>query len=124
MHVEKVFASDAKFELAECLDEVHGFNVTDGAAQLDDANLGRFAAAVRWNSGHPLDRGDDVVGHVRDELHRLSQIISAPLFLDHFLEHFPRRDVVVLSKADSHESLIISEVKVNLAAIVEYVDLA
>ena len=71
--------------LPQSLNEGHGLDVADGAAQLDDADVGGAVAAVDGDMRDALDPVLDGVCDVRHHLHRLPQVVAAPLALDHRL---------------------------------------
>ena len=56
-------------------------------------------------------------------LHRLSKIVSPPLFLDDRLVDLARGDVVVSMQGDIQKPLIVAQVKVNLTTIIQDKDL-
>ena len=73
---------------------------------------------------HPLDPVLYLVGNVRDDLDRLAQVIPPPLPPDDVPVHLPGRDVVIARETNAQESLVIAEVEVGLAPVVEDVGLA
>ena len=83
---ERVLAADLVAELADRLEERQRFDVADRAADLDDDDvvLGR----------EPLDRGLDLVGDVRNDLHRRAEVLAAPLLGDDVEVDAAGRDVV------------------------------
>ena len=71
VHEDRVRLPDLVAELADRLEERQRLDVADGAADLHDHDVvaGRDA----------LDRGLDLVGDVRDDLHRRAEVLAAPL---------------------------------------------
>ena len=57
-------------------------------------------------------------------MHRLSEVVAAALALNDALVDLARGDVVVAAERDVEEALVVAEVEVDLAAIVEDVHLA
>ena len=74
-----------KCYLPEGFNEGHGLNVTNSAAQLDDADSGRAVTAIDGDMRDALNPVLDGVCDVRHHLHRLPQVVSTPLALDHRL---------------------------------------
>jgi hypothetical protein len=85
-----VLGADAELELAQRLEEDEGLDVADGAADLDEADVGRRRRrAVRArrravddlvrNAVEPVLHG---VRHVGDDLHRLAELVAAALRVD------------------------------------------
>jgi hypothetical protein len=60
----KVLAPNSKLKLAKGLHKRHALNVADGAAKLNDADVGKRAIGQRrlGNPAHPVL---NLVGHVR-----------------------------------------------------------
>mmetsp|Transcript_80334 Transcript_80334/g.194760 ORF Transcript_80334/g.194760 Transcript_80334/m.194760 type:complete len:390 (-) Transcript_80334:508-1677(-) len=125
-HVEEadVLALDAELELPQRLDERHALDVTHRAAELDDAHVGRSVVSVGGDMSDALDPVLDGVGHVRHHLHRLAQVVPLALLLEALLVDLAGGDVVVSREGDVVEALVIAEVEVGLAAVVEHEDLA
>ena len=71
--------------LPQSLDKRHALNVSDGPAQLNDAHVGHAALAVDGQLCDTLDPVLDRVGDVRDDLHRLTQVVTTALALNHVL---------------------------------------
>lgn len=75
----EVVGANAELELAESLDEGHALNVADGAAELDDANVGLAVHAVGRGLADALEPILDLVDHVGDDLDRLAQVVTTAL---------------------------------------------
>ena len=72
--VERVLAADVLAELANGFEERQALDVADRAADLDEHDVDVAA-----------DRADavlDLVGDMRNDLHRAPEIVAAPLLLD------------------------------------------
>ncbi len=110
MDEERVLATDLVAELADRLEERQRFDVADRAADLDDHDVvvGR----------HALDRGLDLVGDVRDDLHRGPEVFTAALFRDHVQVDPARGHVVELRQRAVDEPLVVAEVEVRFGAVV------
>mmetsp|Transcript_14765 Transcript_14765/g.28422 ORF Transcript_14765/g.28422 Transcript_14765/m.28422 type:complete len:226 (+) Transcript_14765:1155-1832(+) len=121
-HVDeaKVVLADAPLELAQRLDERHALNVSHGASQLNDAHVGNARVAVHGDVRDALDPVLDGVRDVRHHLHRLPQVIPAPLPLNHVLIDLASGDVVVLGQLHIQKALVIPQVQVHLATVVKH----
>jgi hypothetical protein len=78
-------AAELDAELADGLEERQRLDVADGAADLDHADV-RVAGAE-------LDAALDLVGDVRDDLHRGAEVVAAALLGDHALVDAAGREV-------------------------------
>ena len=65
-----------------------------------------------------LHRGFDFVGHVRNHLHGLAQIIAAPLFGDDLFVDAAGGPVIVAGKFGVGEALVVAEVEIGFGAVV------
>src|SRR6266403_2244430 len=114
--VEYVLLADVLLQLADRLEKRQPLDVADGPADLDDDDVLAGADLA--------DHGLDLVGDVRDHLHRPPEIIAAPLLRDDRVVDLARGDVVVAGDAGRGEPLVVAEVEVGLAAVVGHEDLA
>mmetsp|Transcript_45722 Transcript_45722/g.108344 ORF Transcript_45722/g.108344 Transcript_45722/m.108344 type:complete len:242 (-) Transcript_45722:77-802(-) len=122
---EHVLCADAVLELAEPLNEGHALDVAHRPAQLDHAHvclipliLG-IGAALDGAGGDFLDPLADGVGDVRHNLHSLAEVLALPLPLNHLLVDLARRDVVVRTQGDVQKALVVAQIEVGFAAIVQ-----
>jgi hypothetical protein len=103
-------------ELAEGFEEGHRLDVADRPTDLDQTDVGALG-------GLP-DAPLDVVGDVRDDLDGLAEVVAGALALDDVLVGLPRGDVVVERHVGAEEALVVAQVEVDLAAVLEDVHLA
>lgn len=111
------------------------------ATDLDDANLGRCSRFIDRLMGNLLDPVLDRVGNVRDDLNRLSEIISPPLsndallsaptrrvtraelstnlFLNDFAVDLARRDVVLPSEGNVEVPLVVAEIEICFSSVIQ-----
>ena len=120
----EVLRPDAPLELAQRLDERHRLDVADGAAELDDAHIRRIGLAVHRDLRHALDPLLDLVRDMRDHLHGLAQVLALALLRDDALVNLAGGDVVVPRQSRIHESLVVAQVQVGFAAVVQNEHLA
>ena len=67
----------------------------------------------------------DLVGDVRDDLHRPAEVVAAALLVDHRLVDAAGGEVVGWREVERvREALVVAEVEVGLGAVVGDVDLA
>ncbi len=109
VHVHAVVAAELDAELADRLEERQRLDVADRAADLDHAHV-RVA-------GTEPDAADDLVGDVRNDLHRRAEVVAAPLARDHPLVDSPGREIAVAAGGRAHEALVVAEVEVGLGAV-------
>ena len=86
MDIAGVVAPLLDAHLPNRLKERKRFNVTDGAANFDDADIG--------TRGTGLNRRFDFVGDMGNDLHRAAEVIATALFVDHALVNLAGREVV------------------------------
>src|SRR5690606_29035920 len=60
----------------------------------------------------------DLISDVRDDLHRVTQILAAALLRDDVAVNLTRRDVRSLIQVDVKEPLIVTDVEVGLGTII------
>ena len=117
MDVADVVPSDVPPELADGLDEGDDLDVADGAADLDDDHIDVLGA-------EGPDAFLDLVGHVRDDLDGLAQVVTPALLGDHRRVDPAGGGVGVLVEVLVDEPLVVAEVEVGLAAVLGDEDLA
>ena len=61
---------------------------------------------------------------MRDNLHGLSEVVSPPFALDNMLVNLAGRDIIFSSQSDIQVSLVVSQIEVDLSAIVQHEALA
>ena len=116
VHEHTVAATEFHAQLADRLQERQRLDVTNRATDLDHADVGV--------AGAEQDVALDLVGDVRDHLHRRAEVIATPLLGDHALVDAAGGEVAVATGDRAHEALVVTEVEVGLRAIVGDEDLA
>ena len=117
MHVADVGPTDVRAELSNCLYEGDDLHVADGAADLDQDHVDVLG-------GQAPDPLLDLVGHVRDDLNGLAEVVAAALLRDDRGVDRPRRRVRVPIQALVDEALVVPEVEVGLSPVIGHEDLA
>jgi hypothetical protein len=101
-----------QLQLAHRFQEGKGFNIAHGAADLDDVHVG----LRREREG--VDAALDLVGHVRDHLHRAPQVISPTLTRKDRVVDLAGGDVVAARDGLVDESLVVPEIQIRLGAVI------
>ena len=119
MHEEDVLAAELVPDLTRGLDERLRLDVTDGAADLGDDDIGlRVLGCLQPHA--PLD----LVGDVRDDLHRVAEVLTPALAGDDLGVDLSGRDVGRLAQVDVEEPLVVPDVEVGLSTVIGHEDLA
>src|SRR3989338_9488421 len=95
VNIESVALSQFPAHLADRFQERQTFNISDGAANLNDRNV--HIAVMRNFS----DRIFDLIRDMRNDLHGLAEIITAALFHDNGVIDLSGRDV---TRSEEHTS--------------------
>ena len=122
-HEAEVVVSDAELELPEGLEEDAGLDVTDGAADLDEANVGGLTRIIDGNVSDALDPVLNLVGDVRDNLDGLAEVVSLALLGNDLAVNLTGGDVVVGRQFDGKEALVVAKVEIGFGAVREDEDL-
>src|SRR6266404_2276904 len=107
--VADVVAPELEAHLPDGFEERQRLDVAYRAAHLDDCDV-RLARAT-------LDEALDLVGDVRDDLHRAAEVVAAALLLDHRLVDLAGGEVVPAAHLRALEALVVPEVQVGLRAV-------
>src|SRR5262245_29618753 len=102
MDEDRVVTPDFVPELPDAFEEGKRFNIAYRPANLDDYHI-----HILRNC---FDRIFDLVGNVRDDLDRFTQVIAAPLFIDYREIDSPGRPVIGLCQFGTGKSLIMTQV--------------
>ena len=108
----RVGGAQLERHLAHGLEEGQGLDVAHRAADLADRHVDRV------HRGAAAHEFLDLVGDVRDHLHRLAEVVAAALLLEHRLVDLARGEVVAALHARVDEALVVAEVEVGLRAVV------
>ncbi len=114
VHEARAVAAHAQAHLTRGLEERQRFDVAHGAAHFDDRDV-RLTA--RRGSRAAFDERLDFIRDVRDDLHRLAEIIAAAFLADHRFVDLARGEVVGLAHLRADEALIVAEVEVGLRSV-------
>ena len=104
VHEDRLTAAEFDADLADRLEEGQGLDIADGAADLDHAHI-RVTGAAH-------DARLDLIGDVRNHLHRGAKVIASTLLGDHALVDTTGREVAVTTGDGAHEALVVTEIQV------------
>ena len=111
MHVEDVVTANLVAHLANRLEERLAFDVANGAANLDDDDVGlRFL-------GERKHEALDGIGHVGHSLNRAAKVVAAALLGDDLAVDLASGDVGGPGQFEVNEALVMAKVKVRFAAV-------
>ena len=116
VHEERLLGAAFGADLADRFQERQRLDVAHRAADLHQRHVEAFGGLV--------DAAADLVGDVRDHLHRGAQVVAAALLADHVLVDPAGGDGVLAAQARAHEALVVAQVQVGLGAVVGDVHLA
>src|ERR1019366_5196381 len=68
-------------------------------------------------AGAEHDAALDLIGDVRNHLHRGTQVVAAALLGDHALVDAPSGEIAVAPGGGTHEALVVPQVQVSLGAV-------
>src|SRR5690606_22637142 len=116
VHEQRAAGAALDAQLADRLQERQRLDVAHGTADFHQADV------VAGGGG--VHAALDLVGDVRDHLHRAAQVVAAALVADHVFVDAAGGDRVLARQPGADEALVVPEVEVGLGAVVGDVDLA
>src|SRR5229473_2888018 len=114
VYKKRVLSPHFQAHLADGFEEGKRFDVANGAANLDDNNVDAF--------GDFLDCRLDFIGHVRNHLDGLAEVIAAALFGEDRLVDAAGGPVIVAGKLGMCEALVVAQIEVRLRAVFGHKD--
>ncbi len=125
VHEGGLVGPELQAHLAHRFEERQRLDVADRAADLDDGDIDRMVGvAIGCDAGAALDEFLDLVGDVRDHLHRLAEVVAAAFSLEHTLVDLAGGEVVGLLHPSGDEALVVAQVEIGFRAVVGHIDLA
>ena len=122
MEEEHVLPPDVLADLTGRLQEGLGLDVTDGAADLGDDDVGSVVLACLV--GGKAHAALDLVSDVRDHLNGVPEVVAAAFLLDDRRVDLPGGHIVQTIEVLIQEALIVADVQVGLCTILGDEDLA
>ena len=110
MQEHAVVAAELDAELADGFEERQRFDVADRAADFDHAHVGV--------AGAQLDRALDLVGDVRNDLHRGAEVVAAAFLGDHAFVDAAGGEVAVTARGRAYEALVVAEIEIGFGAVI------
>ena len=111
MQKQAVAPSDLGSHLTDGLEEGLGLDITGRAADLGDDHV---RAGLLTD---PVDKGLDLAGDVRDDLHGLAQIFACTLLTQHIPVHLTGGQVGKLVEVFVDKAFVMSEIQVGFRAV-------
>lgn len=121
VHERGLVAAQAQAHLTRGFQERQRFDVAHRAANFHDRHI---RLAVVRSLGAALDKGLDLVGDVRNDLHRLAEILTATLLADHGFVDLAGGEVVRLAHLGRDETLVVTKIEVGFSAVLRHEHLA
>src|SRR6516164_63661 len=110
MDVHDVLASEVPAEFSNRFEEGQAFDITYGAADLNDAKVVTF--------GGEQDATFDLIRNMRNDLHRSAEIIAAPLFFNDRIVDLASCAVVTPAGNGSDKPLVVAKVQIGFGTII------
>ena len=101
-------------QLPHRFEERQRLDVPDRAADLDDVHVRLRGEPER------LDAALDLIGDMRDHLHRAAQVVATALLRQDRVIHLPRRHIVATRHGGPGEAFVVAEIQIGLGAIVRH----
>ena len=112
MDVEHIIAANLFLDLADRFQKRQAFDVADRTADLRDDDVGAVSGR------HVVDALLDLVRDVRNDLHRLPEIVATTLFRQHIVVNLARRDIGIFREVDVDEAFIVPKIEIRFRTIV------
>jgi hypothetical protein len=121
-------------KLSECFDKWHRLDVAHCPAKLPKyklteicraatnfnyADVGFLFSFFHWDASNPLYPILYSVRNMWNDLDRFAQVIAAPLAFNDLSIHFARCDVVVLGQRNVQVTLVVAQIQIGLASVVQ-----
>ena len=121
MHIRHLVTPHAQPHLARGFKERQRLDVTDRAADLDNSHI---CLAIKRGRSASFDKGLNLIGDMRNHLHRLAQIFSAALLADHAFIDLAGGEIIGFAHLGRDEALVVSQIQIGLGAIFSNENLA
>ena len=109
-----IATTEFQTHLPDGLKKRQGFNIPDGAANLDDGDLCRLWGA---NASAALDKDLNFVRYVRDHLHGPAEVFAPAFFANHRFVDLTGRKIVGTAHLGRHKTLVMAQIKIGLGPI-------
>ncbi len=115
VNVQAILLADVEGKLPNRFEKGEPFNISYRAADFCDDDIDVVADEL-------ADGSFDLVGNVRDDLHRFPQVFPAPFLLDHGLIDLAGSVIAVPSQWGIGEALVVAQVEIGFGAVIQDID--
>ena len=120
MDMHKVVAPSSSSQLSHGFNEGCTLNITHSSTKFNNADVRLLFRVVHGYSRDSFYPILDGICDMRHDLDGLSQVVSASLAFDDMLVHLPCCDAILEGQGDVQVALVVAQVEIDFAAIVEY----
>ena len=115
VHKSRLMRAELETELTRSFKERQRFDVTHRATDFNDGHIDGIGRPFACTSANEFLNFSCDVG---DDLNRLAQIVTAPLFLEHTFVNLTGGEVVAFAHARFDETLVVPQIKVGFGTVV------
>ena len=112
VNIEDIIGADFPFHLTDGFQKGLGLNIADGTADLGDHHIGIAFFARTQNAFF------DLIGHMRNHLHRTAEIITATFFFQNGVINLAAGGVAVFGEIDINKTFIMTDIQIGFGAVV------
>ena len=124
MNKVNIFSSYPELELPKCLDKWCTLDISYSSTQFDNTGIRGLVTTVGRTLCHILYPRLYGIGYMGDDLNCFAKVITTSFSFDYLGVDLTCGDVMITFKTDIEKSFVISEVKVDFAAVVEHENFA
>mmetsp|Transcript_49212 Transcript_49212/g.87887 ORF Transcript_49212/g.87887 Transcript_49212/m.87887 type:complete len:330 (-) Transcript_49212:387-1376(-) len=118
-HEAELVGAQLQLERPERLQERRCPQVTNGAADLHEADVRGLAGSVGGGLSYTQNLVHDLVRDMRDQLNRLAQVFSLALVVDHGAVDLAGSDVVLALQMQVQRPLVVTHIQIRLRTIIQ-----
>ena len=113
MHKNRVVPPTLKGKFTNGFKKRESFNISSSPSNLSNYHV---SSTLFTQLGDPIF---NLVGHMRDNLHSLAQIITPPLFLQNGQINPPTGEIIKLGELRVGKSFVMAEVQIRFGPIIQ-----
>ena len=117
MDEQTVLLADFQGNLPHGFNKGLGLNITDGTANFGDDHI------CICFSADPINKVLDLIGDVRNHLHRGAKVFSAPLLIQHVPVDLAGGQVGIFVEVFINEAFIVAKIQVGFSTVLGHIDL-
>ena len=114
MHKCTIAFRKSQAHLAGCFQERERLNITDGAANLANGNIGM---AIMTGFSTLFHKGLYLIGNVGNHLNGLTQILTTALFANHRLINLAGGEVIALAHLGADKAFVMTQIEIGLSTV-------